>query len=66
MLKKNNKEFSASLIKHNEKIIDKLEVKNKTEADKILQDLNEADYVVESVEKKETRKAGKAEASNAP
>jgi DNA topoisomerase-1 len=50
------KEFTASLIKKDGKIIDKLEVKNKTEADKILKGLNNADYTVESVEKKETNR----------
>jgi len=49
-------EFIAYLIKKNEKAIDKLEIKNKTEADKILQDLNGANYVVELIEKKETKK----------
>ena len=55
-LKKNDKEFTASLIKKGEKIVDKLEIKNKTEADKILQELEDADYIVESVEKKETKR----------
>jgi DNA topoisomerase-1 len=50
------KEFTASLTKQNEKTIEKLEIKNKTEADKILNDLNKSDYVVESVEKKETKR----------
>ncbi len=44
------KEFVAKLVK-----IDGL-VKNKSEADKILQDLNNADYIVDSVEKKETKR----------
>jgi len=51
-----NNEFEATLIKKDGKALDKLEVKNKTEADKILQDLNNADYVVDSVEKKETKR----------
>src|SRR3989339_292492 len=46
-LAKKGKEFTAQL---------KQEIKNKTEANKILQDLNSADYVVESVEKKETKR----------
>ena len=33
-----------------------MEIKNKTEADKILKDLKNADYIVESVEKKETKR----------
>jgi len=56
LLKKFNKEFTASLVKQNGKAIDKLEIKNKTESDKILRDLNGADYVVENVEKKETNR----------
>lgn len=55
-LKKNNTEFKASLTKNNGKVIDKLEIKTKEEADKILQALNGSDYVVESVEKKETKR----------
>jgi DNA topoisomerase-1 len=56
LLKKTNKEFIASLIKKDGKTIDKLEIKNKEEADKILQDLNSSDYVVDSIEKKETKR----------
>ncbi len=56
LLKKLGKEFSASLIKNGEKPIEKLEIKNKTEADKILSELNNAGYIVESVEKKETKR----------
>jgi len=50
------KEFTASLLKKDSKTIDKLEIKNKKEADEILQNLNNADYIVEKVEKKETKK----------
>jgi DNA topoisomerase I len=56
LLKKTGKEFTASLIKKDGKAIDKLEIKNKIEADKILQDLNSADYIVDEVEKKETNR----------
>jgi DNA topoisomerase-1 len=56
LLKKLGKEFPASLTKKGDKTIEKLEIKNKDEADKILSDLNSADYIVESVEKKETRR----------
>ncbi len=56
LLKKVDKEFNASLVKKDGKALDKLEIKNKTEADKILQDLTNADYIVESVEKKETKR----------
>ena len=56
LLKKLGKEFVASLIKKGDKNIDKLEIKNKEGADKILHDLNNADYIVDSVEKKETNR----------
>ncbi|MDD5433656.1 MAG: type I DNA topoisomerase [Candidatus Pacebacteria bacterium] len=51
-----NKEFSANLFAKNEKTIEKLEIKNKKEADKVLQELEEAEYIVENVEKKETQR----------
>jgi len=51
-----NQEFKATLIKKNGESIDKLEIKNKNEADKILMGLDGADYLVELVEKKETKK----------
>jgi len=56
LLAKSGKEFSASLSKKDGKTVDKLEIKNKAEADKILSDLNSAEYIVESVEKKETKR----------
>ena len=49
-------EFTASLIKKDNKIIDKLEIKNKEEADKILKDLEGAEYRVQNIDKKETKK----------
>jgi DNA topoisomerase-1 len=56
LLKKLDKEFVAVLAKKDDKPIDKLGVKTKDEADKILNDLNNAEYIVEQVEKKETRR----------
>jgi DNA topoisomerase-1 len=56
LLKKQGKEFLTSLIKKDGKSIDKLDVKNKEEADNILKDLSESDYIVGSVEKKETKR----------
>ncbi len=56
MLKKSDKEFNTFLAKKDGKVLDKLEIKNKTEADKILQDLADAKYIVESIEKKEARR----------
>ncbi|MBI3337456.1 MAG: type I DNA topoisomerase [Candidatus Staskawiczbacteria bacterium] len=55
-LKKEAEEFSAILIKKDKRVIDKLEIKNKTEADKILNELKGAEYIVDNVEKKETKK----------
>ena len=49
-------EFEAILIAKDDKTIDKLEVKNKQEADQILQDLENAEYKVISVDKKETKR----------
>jgi DNA topoisomerase I len=56
LLKKADKEFRAALVKKDGKVLDKLEIKNKAEADKVLHDLNNTDYIVESVEKKETKR----------
>ncbi|MEK7664806.1 MAG: type I DNA topoisomerase [Patescibacteria group bacterium] len=55
-LEKNKKEFTAFLAKKNKEPITRLEIKNKKEADKILEDLKNANYVIENVEKKETKK----------
>jgi len=55
-LEKSGKKFNAGLSKKDGKAVDKLEIKNKSEADKILSDLNNAEYVVSSVEKKETKR----------
>ncbi len=52
----NQKEFESYLIKKDGKIVDKLEVKNKKEADKILADLKNAAYRVAKVERKETKR----------
>lgn len=56
LLKKEQKEFTASLIKEGDKAIDKLHIKNKAEGDKILKNLEGANYVVENVEGKETKR----------
>ncbi|TSC95144.1 MAG: DNA topoisomerase I [Parcubacteria group bacterium Licking1014_1] len=52
----NQKSFVAMLIKKNGKPIARLEIKNKNEADEILEDLKNAEYIVENIEKKETKK----------
>ncbi|MDD5738561.1 MAG: type I DNA topoisomerase [Candidatus Pacebacteria bacterium] len=51
-----DKEFLSNLIAKNGKPIDRLEIKNKQQADEILNNLSGATYAVESVEKKETIK----------
>jgi DNA topoisomerase-1 len=56
LLKKVDKEFNAVLVKIDDKAIDKLEVKDKAYADKILNGLNNAKYIVEEVEKKGTKR----------
>jgi DNA topoisomerase-1 len=56
LLKKENKEFIALLVKKNNKIISKLDIKNKKEAEEIVKDLEGAEYKVEKIEKKETKR----------
>ncbi len=48
--------FTARLNKINSQVIDKLHLKNEAEAAKILTALNEAEYVVANLEKKQTKK----------
>jgi DNA topoisomerase-1 len=48
--------FEAQLIKKDGKVIDKLEIKNKEEAEKISKGLEKSEYKVEKIEKKETKK----------
>lgn len=56
LLKKDQKEFSAFLSKKDGKAIDKLDIKNQKEADEILAGLENASYIIEKIEKKETKK----------
>jgi len=53
---KTKKEFMASLVKKDDKPLDKLEIKNKEEADKIISDLMGAEYRVAGIEKKEIKR----------
>lgn len=48
--------FEATLVKKDGKILDKLEIKNKKEADKIVKDLKDAEYKIINVEKKEIKR----------
>lgn len=50
------KEFEAKLAKENDKAIGKLGVKNKEQAEKIVQFLEKADYQVESITRKEVQR----------
>ena len=49
-------ELEAVLLKKDGKALDKLEIKNKEEADKILKDLKNAEYKVSDVERKEVKR----------
>ncbi len=49
-------EFEAKLNKINNKTIDKLEIKDKKHADKILNELKNAKYIIGNVEQKQTKK----------
>ncbi|MBN1778778.1 MAG: type I DNA topoisomerase [Candidatus Buchananbacteria bacterium] len=49
-------EFEAKLAQIKGKSVDKFEIKNQTQADKILADLKDAAYKISSVEKKQTTK----------
>lgn len=55
-LKKNSSQFESKLVKKNGKTLDKFAIKNKNEADKIIKDLDGAQYKVEKVEKKEVKR----------
>ena len=48
--------FEAFLTKKDDKVLDKLAIKSKKEAEKIIKDLKNAEYKVTAVEKKETKK----------
>jgi DNA topoisomerase I len=51
-----NDSFEASLNKIEGKTVEKLAIKNKEEADKVLADLNNAKYIVAGVEQKQSKK----------
>ncbi len=57
LAKKDSKEnFLAKLVKIENKSLKKLDIKTKDEADKIKEDLEKEKYVIEKIEKKETKK----------
>ena len=49
-------EFSAMLVKKEGKTLDRLEIKNQEEANKIVKELQGAEYKIEDLEKKEVKK----------
>ena len=55
-MKKDNKLFLAKLIKRDEETIPKLGIKIKKEADKIVKDLEKAEYRIINIEKKEVKR----------
>lgn len=56
LLRKSETEFSAFLTKKGGVALEKLTIKNKKEADKIIKGLENAEYRVENVEKKEVKR----------
>ena len=54
--KAKNGELETELIKKDDKVLDKLAIKNKKEADKVIKDLKGAEYKVQNIEKKENKK----------
>lgn len=58
--KKDEGLFLAVLNKINGKTIDKLHIKNKEEADKIVEEINKGDFVVSKIEKKQSKKTAPA------
>jgi len=60
LLSKDKTEFESKLHAKDGKKLDKLEIKNQKEADKILSDLNNAKYQISDVKKKEKQKKAPA------
>ncbi len=56
LFQKSKNEFEALLVKKNNKIIPKLGIKTKKEADEIIKDLKGVEYKVVNIEKKETKR----------
>jgi len=56
ILEKEQKEFSAYLIKKDGKTLDKLSIKTEADARKILDELKNSDYLVEAVTKEEVKR----------
>ncbi|MDD2731909.1 MAG: type I DNA topoisomerase [Candidatus Pacebacteria bacterium] len=56
LLSKDQKEFEALLFKKDKKVIPKMGIKTEKQADEIIKELKDSEYMVEKVEKKETKK----------
>jgi DNA topoisomerase I len=56
-VKINDVEFNSLLIKKNNKAISKFDIKDKKQADKILEDLRNSRYAIKKIEKKEIRRS---------
>lgn len=56
-LKSHENKFEAALIEINNKALEKLSIKNKEEADKIVKDLDGAKYIVKDIEKNEVSRS---------
>ena len=56
LFKKSEKEFETFLMKIDEKTLDKLAIKNKEEANEIIKNLDNVEYRVENIEKKEVNR----------
>lgn len=56
LLESNSKSFEANLTKINDKKVERFDIKNKSEADKILNDLRKEKFQVSDIEQKETKR----------
>jgi DNA topoisomerase I len=56
LLQKQKKQFTAWLIKKDDKTISKLEIKTKQQANEIIKDLNKTEYKVKNIEKKQVKR----------
>ncbi len=55
-LEKDTQQFTSQLVREKNKTLKKLDIKNEKQAQDILDNLQKADYIIEKIEKKETKK----------
>ncbi|MCX6792522.1 MAG: type I DNA topoisomerase [Candidatus Falkowbacteria bacterium] len=60
LITKQKEKFNAELVKFDNKSLDKLAIKNKEETEDFVSKLKQADFIVESLEKKRTNKSAPA------